>query len=333
MAINIARRKFIAALGGTAFVWPLAARAQQGDRVRRVGVMIVIAESDPESASWIAAFLEGLGKLGWTVGRNLQIDIRWGISDDEQARAATTELLRLAPDVILANSVVATRAAQQATQTVPIVFTAVSEPVAQGFVASVAHPGGNTTGFSNFEPSVGAKWLALLKEIAPRVTRVAVMFSSAGSLSQLFYRSIEAAAPNLAVETVMAPVLGPAEIEAAMTTFGHDPGGGFIVLPDTLTTRHSKLIIDLAARYQLPVVYAFRLFAFAGGLMSYGPDLVDQFRLAAAYVDRILRGEKPGDLPVQQPTKFEFVVNLKTAKVLGLTVPLTLQAAADEVIE
>jgi putative ABC transport system substrate-binding protein len=247
------------------------------------------------------ALMEALEKLGWMVGRNLQVDIRWGISDDEKARVATAELLKLAPDVLLANSVVATRAAQQATHTVPIVFTAISEPVAQGFVGSVARPGGNTTGFSNLEPSVGAKWLELLTQIAPQVTRVAAMFSPAGSLSQLFYRSIKAAATKFAVETVMASVDGPAEIEAAMTTFGHKPDGGLIVLPDTLTVRHNKLIVELAARQRLPMIYAFRFFAAAGGLMSYGPDTIDQFRRAAVYVDRILRGENPGNLPSSNP--------------------------------
>jgi putative ABC transport system substrate-binding protein len=256
------------------------------------------------------------------------------MGDDERARTETAELLKLSPDVILANSVGAVRAAQQATRTIPIVFTAVSEPVAQGFVAGLAHPGANITGFTNLEPSVGGKWLELLKEIAPRVTRVAFIFNPRSSpVTSLFIRSAEVAAPNFAVETVEAPVKQPAEIEAVMARIGREPGGGLILPPDTFTSSHHKLIVDLASRYKLPAIYALPDFAVAGGLASYGPDVTDQFRRAAAYVDRILRGEKPGDLPVQQPTKFEFVINLKTAKELGLEVPNSIQLLADEVIE
>jgi putative tryptophan/tyrosine transport system substrate-binding protein len=313
---------------------PVVARAQQGDRMRRIGVLMNFSETNPQSRNRVAAFQQSIEKLGWVIGRNVLIDYRWYMGDDERARTETAELLRLSPDVILANSVGAVRAAQQATRTVPIVFTAVSEPVAQGFAASLAHPGANITGFTNLEPSVGGKWLALLKEIDPRVTRVAFIFNPLLSrVTSLFIRSARVAAPILALETVEAPVKQPAEIETVMARIGREPGGGLILPPDTFTSSQHKLIVDLASRYQLPAIYAFRDFAMAGGLVSYGPDVTDQFRRAAAYVDRILRGEKPGDLPVQQPTKFEFVINLKTAKALGLTIPETLLATADEVIQ
>jgi putative tryptophan/tyrosine transport system substrate-binding protein len=328
------RREFIALLGSAAMAWSLAARAQQPGRVRRIGVLGVPIEIDPQSQRRAAAFREGLENLGWTVGRNLQIDYRWGISDDERAQAAAAELLRLAPELVLANSPPAVRAVQRAAPTMPIVFVAVSEPVSLGLVASLAHPGGNTTGFTNLEPSIGGKWLEMLKGINPRTARVALMFSPEGSpLAPLFFRSMEAAAPKFGVDTVMAPVHELAEIEATMTKLGREPGCGLIFPPDTFTTAHHKEIVELAARYQLPAIYAFQYFAAAGGLISYGPDVVDQFRRAAAYVDRILRGQRAGDLPVQQPTKFELVINLKTAKALGLTIPPSLLARADEVIE
>jgi putative tryptophan/tyrosine transport system substrate-binding protein len=327
------RRTFISLLSGAA-AWPLAAHAQQSERMRRIGVLIVFSENDPSSQRRVAAFQQGLAKLGWTVGRNLQIEYRWAISDDETARAATTELLALAPDVILANATTAVAASQRATRAVPIVFTGVSEPVAQGFVASLTHPGGNITGFTNLEPSVGAKWLELLKEIAPGVTRVGVMFKPALSHAiPLFQDSLKLAAPKFGVELIEAPVHDSAAIEVVLTGLGREPGGGLILLPDTFLASHLKLIVEMAARQQLPAIYPFRYFVGAGGLVSYGPDVDDQFRQAAGYVDRILRGEKPGDLPVQQPTKFEMVINLKTAKALGLTVPDKLLVAADEVIE
>ena len=326
------RRDFITLVGGAA-AWPLAARAQQPNRMRRIAMAIVTSENDPQSRSWVAAFVQGLENLGWTVGRNVQIDYRFAIFDDDRAQAAIVELLKLSPDLILAHSVVATRAAQRATRNIPIVFTHVSEPIAQGFVSNLAHPGGNTTGFTNLEPSVGTKWLELLKDTAPQMRRIAVMFSAAGSIYQPFYRSIEAAAPKFEVETIAAPLHGAEDIEAAMTGLGREANGGLILLPDTLTTRYNKLIVELAARHRLPAMYAFRLFVDAGGLMSYGPDLADQFRQAATYVDRIFRGAQPGDLPIQEPTKFQFVINLKTAKALGLDVPWHLQQLADEVIE
>jgi len=327
------RRAFITLLG-SATAWPLAARAQQGDRMRRIGVLIVFSENDSSSQRRVAAFQQGLAKLGWTVGRNLQIDYRWAISDDERARAAAAELLALGPDVILANATTALAASQRATRAVPIVFIGVSEPIAQGFVASLAHPDGNITGFTNLEPSMSAKWLELLKEIAPGVTRVAVMFKPALSHAiPLFQDSLKLAAPKFGVELIEAPVHDSAEIEAVLTRLGREPGGGLILLPDTFLASNLKLILEIAAHHQLPAIYPFRYFVGAGGLMSYGPDVDDQFRQAAGYVDRILRGEKPGDLPVQQPTKFEFVINLKTARALGLDVPPMLLARADEVIE
>jgi ABC-type uncharacterized transport system substrate-binding protein len=329
----VRRRQFITLLGGAA-AWPLVARAQQSDRVRRIGVLMAGRESDQQSGSRITAFQQGLEKLGWAVGRNLAIDYRWSASDFERARAAATELLSLAPDLIVANALSAARAAQQATRTVPIVFTGVSEPVAQGLVASLARPGGNTTGFTNLEPSVGGKWVELLKEVAPRVARVSVMFNpTSASIAAQFVHSIEAAGAKLDLKTVEARVHELAEIEAVMTRLGREPGNGLIFPLDTFTALHHKLIVELAARHRLPAIYPFGYYAAAGGLVSYGADVTDQFRRSAAYVDRILRGEAPGDLPVQQPTKFEFVINLKTAKALGLDVPPTLVAIADEVIE
>jgi putative ABC transport system substrate-binding protein len=326
------RREFVALLGGAA-AWPLAAHAQQPERVRRIGVLMVGAESDHESRRRVTAFERELRNLGWIVSRNLQIDYRWSVSDDERAAAAAAELLRLIPDVVLASAPPALRAVQQTTRTTPIVFAAISEPVAQGFVASLAHPGGNTTGFASLEPTLGAKWLELLKEIAPHVTRVAAMRNPASApIGAQFIHSAEAAASKLVLKTVEAQVHEPAEIEAVITKLGREPGGGLIILPDAFLSLHQRLVIDLAARHRVPAIYPFRYFA-GGGLVSYGPDVADQFRRAAGYVDRIFRGEKPADLPVQQPTKFELVINIKTAKALGLDVPPTLLARADEVIE
>jgi ABC-type uncharacterized transport system substrate-binding protein len=328
------RREFISLVGGV-FAWPLAALAQQPERVRRIGVLMALPETDAGSQARVVAFLQGLEKLGWRVGRNLQIDYRWGMFDVERARAATADLLRLAPDVILANGVVALAAAQQATRTTPIVFMVVSEPYLQGFVQSLAHPGGNITGFTNLEPTIGAKWLELLKEIAPRVKRVALMFNPNATpiAGPALSRSAEAAAQKFATETAVAPVRDPAEIETIMTTLAREPDGGLILPSDPFTSAHRKLIIELTARHRLPAVYGHRDFTAEGGLVSYGINVVDQFLKAAAYVDRILRGEKASDLPIQQPTKFELIINLKTARALGLTVPQTLLVAADELIE
>jgi putative tryptophan/tyrosine transport system substrate-binding protein len=328
------RRDFITLLVGAA-AWPAAARAQQPDHVRRIGALMgTSAENDVDARAQAEEFQQSLAKLGWIVGRNLRIDYRWGVVDDEGSRTAVAELLRLAPEVVLANGSPAVAAAQQATRTVPIVFVNVVEPVAQGFVQSLAQPSGNITGFTNFEPTMGSKWLELLKKIAPEVTHVAIMHnpditSGAATLS----RSAELAAPNVGVEAFVAPVHTPAEIETVLTMLGREPGGGLIVPTGAFTRVHRKLIVELAARFRLPALYPFRYFAEDGGLVSYGIDRNDQVRHAAAYVDRILRGEKPGDLPVQQPTKFEFVINLKAARALGLTVSDQMQFLADEVIE
>jgi putative ABC transport system substrate-binding protein len=326
------RRKFITLLGGAA-AWPLAARAQQPDRVRRIGVLMTTSVSDPDAQPRVKAFERQLQELGWIVGRNLQIEYRWGMGDLLKTQVAAVELLRLNPDVLLSNGSPPLRALQQVTRTVPIVFVLVTEPVAQGFVASLASPGGNITGFTNLEPTIGGKWLELLKEIAPGVARAAVLFSRDNSGSRLFSASAEAAAKTFAMSAVTIPVNGPAEIEAAIMTLGRAAGGGLILPPDTFMTVNHKLIIDLATRHRLPAIYARRFFATEGGLLSYGLDVLHQYRQAAAYVDRILRGDKASDLPVQQPTKYELVINLKTAKALGLTVPPTLLARADEVIE
>jgi putative ABC transport system substrate-binding protein len=302
--------------------------------MRRVGVMIQLAETDPEGQARMAAFREELQKLGWSVGKNLQIDYRWGTSNDERARVAAAALLNLAPDAIFANSTVCLRAAQQATRTVPIVFTTVIDPVGQGLVASLARPGGNTTGVSYLESSVGGKWLDLLKEIAPNVTHVAFMFNpQRGPYSVAISRFVEEAAQKLAMQYVAAPVYEPPEIEAVMTTLARQSGGGLIVSPDAFTVTHGADIIGMSAHYKLPSIYAERNFAAGGGLISYGADYIDHFRQAATYVDRILRGEKPADLPVQQPSKFYLVINMRTAKALGLTVASSMQLLADEVIE
>jgi putative ABC transport system substrate-binding protein len=327
------RREFISLLGGATAAWPLAARAQQGGRVRWVGVLMINPESDQTGRESTAVLEQSLEKLGWTVGRNLAIDYRWSVSDLEKARSAVGQILRLAPDVILGNGGPALIAAQQGTGTVPIVFIGVSEPVERGFVASLARPGGNTTGFTNLEATMGGKWLELLKEIAPRVTRVTAMFNPDSSFAVLFFRSAEAAAQKLAIEVVAAHVHDPAEIDAAMVALAREPDAGLMLPPDGFTAAHRRQILNLTERHRLPAIGSGRPFVAEGGLMSYGTDGLDIYRRAAIYVDRILRGEKPADLPVQQPVKFELVINMKTAKALGLTVPLTLQVAADEVIE
>jgi putative ABC transport system substrate-binding protein len=328
------RREFITLLGGAAVTWPFAAHGQQAQRMRRIGVLIHLAENDLEGQARLGAFRDGLGKLGWQVGGNLSIDYRWKASNDDQARAAVAELLKLAPDVILANSSVTLRATQQLAGAVPIVFTTVIEPVAQGFVTSLAHPGGLTTGFAYLESSIGGKWLDLLKDIAPGVTRVVFMFNpQRGPYSVGISRFVQEAAQRRAVQYVAAPVFESAEVETVMAALAREPGGGMIVSPDSFTVTNIGLIIDLAARHRLPAIYSERNFAADGGLMSYGADYIDMYRQAATYVDRILRGDKPADLPVQQPSKFFLVINLKTAKALGLTVSDGMQLLADEVIE
>jgi putative ABC transport system substrate-binding protein len=328
------RREFIKLVGGGAVAWPVAARAQRNDRLRRIGALMITAEKDPVSQERRAAFEQGLAKLGWTIDRSLQIDYRWGVATPDGAATATAELLRLTPDLILANSVSAARAAQAATKTIPIVFNAISEPVSLGLVESLARPGANITGFTNLEPSVGGKWLELLKEFAPATRHVAIMFNPASTtIAAQFIRGVQTAAPRFAVTVDEARVNAAPEIETVMARVAGEPAAALIVLPDPFLGRHYNLIVDAAARHRVPAIYPFRYYTDSGGLISYGPDQNDQFRRAAGYVDRILKGEKPADLPVQQPTKFDFVINLKAARALGLTVPNTLLVAADQVIE
>jgi putative ABC transport system substrate-binding protein len=329
----VKRREFLALIGGAAAAWPLAARGQQGERVRRIGVLMSLAADDPESQARHAAFLQGLQEWGWTAGRNVQIDYRFAAGDAERIRKSAAELVALAPDVILATGSPVTAALLQATRTVPIVFAQVPDPVASGFVASLAQPGGNATGFTIYEYGTSAKWLELLKEIAPQVTRAAVLRDPAiaSGIGQL--AAIQGVAPALGVELRPVGVRDAAEIERAVTAFARDPNGGLIVLASPLSIVQRDLIIALAARYRLPAVYSLRFFIASGGLISYGPDSIEPYRRAASYVDRILKGEKPADLPVQAPTKYELVINLKTAKALGLDVPASLLATADEVIE
>ena len=327
------RREFVTLLGGAMIMRSRGVSAQQSERVRRVGVLMLYAENDPAGEGRAAVFRQGLEKLGWTVGRNLQIDYKWGVGDSDWLRSAAAELLKRSPDVIVANGAAAIRPVQEATRTVSIVFIGGADPVADGFVQSLARPGGNSTGFTVLEPSIGAKLLELLKEVAPRVARVTVLINADSPSSVRLAESAAAAAQRFSVQVIAAPVRAPAEIEAAITRLSGDQGAGLIVPPDPATNTHRKLIVELAARYRLPTIYALRTTTEEGGLMSYGVDIPDLFRQAASYVDRILKGEKPADLPVQQPTKFELAINLRTAKALGLTVPLTLQASADEVIE
>ena len=327
------RREFIATLG-SAVAWPVVAQAQGSNETRRVAVLMGIAETDMDSGARLAAFEKGLQQLGWTPDRNLRIIYRWGAGDIEKIRASATELLGITPDVIVADGTPALRAFQKTSTKIPIVFTIVSEPVAAGFVQSLAHPGANITGFTNLEPSVGAKWLELLKEIAPRVTRVGLVFNpDTAPYSIQSSRLAGDAAERFAMEATVTPVHDPGDIETAITKLAAKPNSSVIFPQDSFTSVHRKLIVNLVAHYQLPAVYAFKYFTAEGGLVSYGIDVVDEMRRAASYVDRVLRGEKPADLPVQQPTKFELAINLKTAKLLGLTVPPSLLARADEVIE
>jgi putative tryptophan/tyrosine transport system substrate-binding protein len=331
------RREFITLIGTASAVWPLAAHAQQPDRVRRIDVLMLYPENDTAGQLRATAFRQGLEKLGWAVGRNVQIDFHWGLGDTDWIRSSAARLLALAPDLILANGDAAAKTIQQSTRTVPVIFIAGSDAVANGLVQSLAHPGGNLTGFTVLEPSLGAKLLELLKEIAPNVARVAVLFNQDNPGNRGVSASAAAAAPRFAVEVVAVPLRESneieAEIEAAMAQWGREPDYGLIVLPDPSTNSHRKLIIELAARHRLPAIHALRAATADGGLMSYGVDLPDLFRRAATYADRILKGDKPADLPVQLPTKFELAINLKTAKALGLTVPNTLLVSTDEVIE
>lgn len=326
------RREFITLLGGAA-AWPVAARTQPADRVRRIGVLIGLAADDPQGRAIIAAFLQGLHQLGWSEGRNARIDIRWGAGDAENMRKYAAELVTLTPDVMLATGGTTVGPLLQASRTVPIVFANVPDPVGSGFVESLAQPGGNATGFVQFEYSLSGKWLELLKQIAPGVTRAAVLWDPAITAGIGQFAVIQAVAPSLGMEVRAVKVRDAPEIERGVAAFARSANGGLIVTASALAIVHRDLIVALAARHKLPAVYNNRIFATDGGLISYGPDFIDQYRRAATYVDRILKGELPADLPVQAPTKYELVVNQKTAKVLGLTVPPSVLSRADEVIE
>jgi putative ABC transport system substrate-binding protein len=326
------RRQFITLLGGGAAAWPLVARAQQRERLRRIGLLINLAADDPESQTRRAAFQQGLQQLGWTDGQNVRIIARWGAGDDDQIRKSAAELVAFTPDVILATSSPALAASQQATRTVPIVFTSVVDPVGGGFVDSLARPGGNTTGFALFEYGLSEKWPGLLKQIAPSMTRAAILRDAARTAAGQS-AAIEAAAPSLGMELSPAIVRDAHEIERAVTTFAGGPNDGLIVTGSPFTAVHRDRIVALAAAHRLPAVYPFRYFTTVGGLISFGPDSIEPYRRAAGYVDRILKGENPANLPVQAPARYDLVINLKTAKSLGLTVPPPLLARADEVIE
>jgi ABC-type uncharacterized transport system substrate-binding protein len=327
------RRAFISALGGAAAAWPLAARAQQPDRMRRISVFLPAAADDAAFQAWVGAFLQGLALSGWAIGRNVRIDIRWATANAAEIRRHSAELAAVAPDVILAHGSSTVEPLLQLTRTIPIVFPIASDPVGAGFVESLARPGGNVTGFMTIEFSMGGKWLELLKEIAPGVTRVAVLRDATMGHSTSQFAAIQAVAPSLRVEVNPVNMREAGAIEHSVETFARAPNGGLIVTAIAAAVRHRDLIITLAARHKLPAVYYERYFVAAGGLVSYGPDRIDMYQRAAGYVDRILKGEKPADLPVQAPVKYELVINLKTAKALGLDVPATVLARADEVIE
>ncbi len=327
------RRQFIGLLGGAA-AWPVAARAQRSDRVRRIGMLNTLAEGDPQGQQQVQILLQSLQELGWKRGTNLEVDLRWGASNNERIQMIAKELVAAQPDVIQVTTTPGTAAVLRETRTIPVVFSIVSDPVGAGFVASLPHPGGNATGFINIESSMGGKWLELLKEVAPHVSRVTLLFDpTTGPQANYYQEPIEAAARSLAIALKSAPVGDVAAIETEIAATVQERDTGLVVFPDIFTFTHRDLIVSLANRRNLPAVYPFTVFASAGGLVSYGVDLLDLQRRAAGYVDRILKGTKPEDLPVQLPTKFELAVNLKTAKALGLTIPESLLARADEVIE
>ena len=326
------RREFITLLGGAAAAWPVAARAQQPERMRRIGVLMHLAADDPEGQARHAAFVQGLQQSGWSAGRNVRIDTRWGASEADRRRYAE-ELVALAPDVILASNTTATLALQAATSTVPIVFANVTDPVAAGFVESLARPGGNATGFTLFEYGISAKWLELLKEIAPGITQAAVIREGTNPAGIGQFAAIQSVAPSHGVQVSPVVVRDGSEIERAASTLARTPNSGLIVTASGLRESEGHLIVTLAARFRLPAIYPFRFFVTDGGLICYGPHSTEEYRRAAQYVDRILKGEKPADLPVQAPTRYELVINLKTAKAIGLEVPATLLARADGVLE
>src|SRR5215471_7519112 len=331
--VSLGRREFITLLGGAAASWPLAGRAQQSRQMRRVAVLMPYTANDPQSQNRNAAFLQGLQQLGWTVGQNLQIDYRWSAGNEDDTRKYAAELVALAPDVIFTAGSAGVEPLRRATRTVPIVFALVPDPVGAGFVGSLARPGGNITGFTQFDYNIAAKWLALLKEIAPNTTRAAVLRDPSITAGIGQWATIQSASSSVGIEASPISLVDANEMESALAAFAHGPNAGLIVTGSALTIVRRDLIIALAAQYRLPTVYYDRYFISAGGLISYGSNNVEQFRLAAGYVDRILKGEKPADLPVQAATKYELVINLKTAKALGLDMPASLLARADEVIE
>jgi putative ABC transport system substrate-binding protein len=328
------RREFIGLVGGAAAALPLAARAQQPGGIRRIGVLMAFAESDREGQAWVAAFREGLQKLGWTEGRNVQIETRWATAAVEEIQRFAKELVASQPELVLSSSTLTTAALLQQTRTIPIIFANVADPIGPGFVASFPRPGGNATGFTILEPTMAGKWLELLREIAPRVKRAAMLFNPAtATYAEIYLNPFKAAAVSFAVEAIAAPVRDTSELESVVAAQAREPNGGLIVMPDTFMTAHRAEVVALAARHQLPAVYPQRHYVEAGGLLYYGFDFTDNYRRAAAYVDRILKGEKPSELPIQAPVKFELTINLKTAKTLGLDVPMSLQQRADAVIE
>jgi putative ABC transport system substrate-binding protein len=333
--VGMGRREFITLLGGAAAAWPLPARAQQADGVRRVGMLSNLAESDSEAQAPVAALHQALAELGWVDGRNLRIDHRWAANDPRRLAAFAKELLGLQPDVVIGHTTPSVIALRKETDTIPIVFVQISDPIGTGFITNLARPGGNITGFTNFESSMGGKWVEMLKEIAPGVVRVALMFNpeTAPYVTRYYQRPFEVAAPLLGVQPSANPVHNDLEVESAITALASDPGAGLIVMPDGFNIVHRERTIALTARHKLPAIYPYRYAVREGGLIAYGVDQVDLFRRTAGYIDRILRGAKPVDLPVQAPVKFELAINLKTAKALGLTVPQGLLVAADEVIE
>jgi putative tryptophan/tyrosine transport system substrate-binding protein len=326
------RREFIALLGGAA-VWPLAARAQQADRMRRVGVLFAFAESDPDAKAWLTAFEEGLQKLGWSQGRNLRIDYRWGGGGEQLLQTHAAELVGAAPDVLFCAGTPSLVALRRETRSLPIVFVQVPDPIKLGFAASLARPAGNVTGFTSYEYSMGGKWVELIKDTAPRTVRVAVIVDPANPSHPEYVQALEASASSLSMRVTIASMRGAADIEGAIDEFARQPNGALVVLPSAPAILHRDLIISLAARHRLPAVYPYRFFASSGGFMSYGIDLADTYRRAASYIDLILKGGKPGELPVQLSAKFELVVNLRTAKALGLAIPEPFIQRADEVIE
>jgi len=328
------RREFITLIGGATFGWPLAARAQQAERMRRIGVLMAFAENDAEAQGWVAGFRGELGKLGWMEGHNIQIDTRWATADVESLQRLAKELVALQPDFVLTGSTPATASMHRQTSTIPILFVMVGDPVGSGFVASLSRPGGNLTGFTPIENSLGGKWVELLKEVAPRVVKATMLFHPAMAPFASYYLDpFKAAAVSLGMKAIVAPVDDMAELESVIATSAREPNSGLIVMPDAFTIGHHTEITSLAARYRVPAVYPFRIFAQVGGLLSYGANAHTEFRRAASYADRILKGAKPGELPVQTPIDFDLVINLKTAKALGLTVPLHLQQIANELIE